>query len=159
MQCHAFLNREFISSLVWVVVGGVFCIGGVYYQLFDSGLPGPGLLPFIGGLALSSLGLIVLISSFGSAKRNSEVTKRFFPEKNSFRKIFFAIVGLTIYAIIFEYLGFILTTFFLLIFLLRFIEPQKWSVVWVTAILTTALFYLIFCIFLKVQLPKGLLGI
>ena len=159
MDRHAFLNREVIIGSVWVGVGIGFCIGGINSGLFRSGTPGPGLVPIIGGITLSSLGLTVLISAFRSARGKREATERFFPEAGSFRKIIFAILGLSVYALVFEYLGFLLTTLFVMIFLLRFIEPQKWSIVWIIALLTSTSFYLVFRLCLKVPLPGGYLGL
>ena len=159
MERHAFLNREIISAVVWVLVGLVFCVGGIQYGLLDGETPGPGLVPVIGGIVLSSLGLVVLISTHRSVRDEKEEAERFFPETDSFRKVFFAILGLCFYALTFEYLGFLFTTFLILIFLLRFIEPCKWTTVWIVTLLTTGSSHILFRVILKVPFPKGILGI
>ena len=160
MERRTFLNREIISSVVWVAVGLVFCVGGVRYGLFDETTgPEPGLLSFMAGIILSSLGLVVLISSCRSVWEGKKETERFFPETDSFRKVFFAILGLCLYAFVFEYLGFLFTNFLILIFLMRFIEPSKWTTVLIVALLTAGSFHLVFRIILKVPFPRGILGI
>lgn len=158
MERRIFLSREFISGFVWVAIGLFFCVGGVRYGVFYAGSPGPGFLAFIGGIILSSLGLVVLISTCRSVKDGTEEMENFFPEKDSFRKVFFAILGLCLYALTFEYLGLLFTTFFIIIFLLRFIEPLKWRTVWIIAILTAISFYLLFQVALKIPFPKGIFG-
>ncbi len=63
------------------------------------------------------------------------------------------------FALALERLGFLLTTFLLMISLLRAIEAQKWRKVVVVALATALISYAIFSWLLGVPLPAGLLGI
>jgi putative tricarboxylic transport membrane protein len=65
------------------------------------------------------------------------------------------VVALLIYAIGMEYLGFLLSTFIFLAFLLKFIEPQRWTVAIFGSLLASVASYLIFEIWLQSQLPRG----
>jgi putative tricarboxylic transport membrane protein len=159
MERRAFLNRDFISGLVWAVIGLIFCIGGIRYGLYYDGGPGPGFIAFVAGIVLSSLGLVVLISTILSVKDRGSETEKIFPEEDSFRKVFIATLGLCFYALAFEYLGLLFTTFLMMIFMLRFIEPLKWKTIWITAILTAISFYLVFQVVLKIPVPRGIFGI
>ena len=152
-------TKEAIGSLFWIGVGLFFCIGALRYGLFEEDVPGPGLLPLIAGMVLISLGIGVFIPSLKKGAKTKSAEKGFFPEKDSFKKLFLAVVGLGGYGMALEYMGFLIMTFLFMIFLLRFIEPQKWTVVLTTSLLTAASSYLLFQIFLKVQLPKGIWGI
>jgi len=62
------------------------------------------------------------------------------------------------YAIFLEILGFLMVTFLLLIFLFRGIEPQRWLVSVGGSALASLICYAIFELWLKTQLPKGILG-
>lgn len=150
-----FLNRDLIGGLVWLSIGMVFSIGGLHYKIFSSGEPGPGLVPLIGGVILSSLSLIVIFSSI----RKNEEREKFFPEHDSFKKVSYAIIALAFYIAVLEYLGFFLSTFFILLFLLRSIQPLNWRWVWVIVILTSVSFQLIFRNLLKIPFPKGIIGL
>jgi putative tricarboxylic transport membrane protein len=154
-------NRDLIGSLFWIGVGVIFCIGAVKYGLMRSGIPGPGFFPFLAGIILISLSLVVLISAIDVEKKKNETIAReaFFSQKGSWRKVLFTLVSLFGYGIAFEYLGFLLTTFLLMIFLLRFIEPQRWIIVFIAALLTVASSYVIFELCLDTHFPKGILGI
>jgi hypothetical protein len=55
-------------------------------------------------------------------------------------------------------LGFLLSTFFLLLFLFRMLEPQRWRVVILMTVLTVTLCYVLFGVFLELRFPGGLLG-
>jgi len=65
------------------------------------------------------------------------------------------IIALLAYAVGMEYLGFLISTFLFIAFLLKFIEPQRWSVVLLGSILTSGISYGVFELILKVQLPRG----
>jgi hypothetical protein len=65
------------------------------------------------------------------------------------------VFALLVYAWTMEYAGFLISTFFFLAFLLRFIEPQRWSVVLLGALLTSSVSFLIFEVLLQCQLPRG----
>jgi len=151
--------RELVGSLFWMGVGAPFCIGALGYGLFREGVPEPGLLPFFAGSIMIVLGVSVLITSVKEERGGKTSREKIFPERESSKRLFTVVFALSAYIASVEYLGFPLTTFLFMIFLLRFIEPQRWFVIVAASILTTASSYLLFQIFLKTQLPKGILGI
>jgi hypothetical protein len=55
-------------------------------------------------------------------------------------------------------LGFTITTFFFVGFLVRFIFPQPWTRTLIVAVLSAVAARLLFINFLETQLPKGFLG-
>ena len=61
-------------------------------------------------------------------------------------------------AILFVPLGFVLTVFFLILFLMRAIQPQKWSVAIFYSFVSAAGAFIVFKVLLKSQLPGGFLG-
>jgi putative tricarboxylic transport membrane protein len=63
------------------------------------------------------------------------------------------------FALVLEWLGFLLSTFLLMILLLRAIEAPHWSRVIVVALVTAALSYGLFGWLFGVPLPAGVLGI
>ena len=69
------------------------------------------------------------------------------------------LVSLFIYAGILDFLGFVLSTFLLLVFLFRFgITPQRW--IWAIGggAIASLSCYAVFELWLRTQLPKGILG-
>lgn len=149
-------NRDFVSSLAGIALGILFCLGGWKYKLSYFGGPGAGFFPFLFGMVLILLSFIVLITSFPDFKKPAE---KFFPQKDSRKKILLATGALLIYGFLLPYTGFIIITFLLILFLLRFIEPAKWPSILLASSLTTAISYIIFELWLGVQLPKGILRI
>lgn len=74
------------------------------------------------------------------------------------KKIVYTIISLFMFIIALNYLGFVLTTFFFLLFLLTFIAPQKPLKVFLIGSLSAGLSYLIFQLLLRADLPTGVLG-
>ena len=80
-------------------------------------------------------------------------------ETQGWIRIAVTLMTLAGFALALEHLGFLLTTFLLMISLLRAIEAQKWRKVVVVALATALISYAIFSWLLGVPLPAGLLGI
>ncbi len=149
-------NRDLVSSVACIVLGGLFVVGALREGLMRRGVPGPGFLPFFSGLALVFVSLCLFLPALvqgGQAER-----KDFFPDANSFRKLLLAVVALVAFGATLEYAGYLLTTFFFILFVTRIMEPKSWRTVSVLAFVSAVMSYLLFVSLLKVPLPEGFLG-
>ena len=154
-------TRDIVSSLFWIGFGAIFCVGAVQNGiLLSPGVPGPGCLAFIVGSILIVLSLLVLIPALFPGRGGVQKTQEesFFPQSESLRKLFLALLFLSLYAFGLERLGFLITTLLFLILVLRFIEPQKRITVLSFSLTTAFLVWALFAV-LKVELPIGFLGI
>jgi hypothetical protein len=154
-------KRDRVSSLFWLGFGLLFAIGGWQQGLIKRGVPGAGFLPFICGVIMIGLVLIVLIPTLGpeeNEKKESAGQDKFFPEKGSGVRLAYTLTALVAYAICLPYGGFLLITFVFMLFMLRLMEPQKWTRAVLLSLSTAILAYLLFAA-LEVQLPQGMLGI
>jgi putative tricarboxylic transport membrane protein len=152
--------RNLIGGLFWMVVGVVFCAGGWEYGILRGSIPGAGFFPFMASIVLIALSMGVSITSLWPETTKDicfDGGEKFFACPDSWKRILLALAGLLFFWQGLSYLGFLLTTFIFIIFLLRFIEPQRWVTVLTTAILTTGIAYIVFRILLKVRLPAGIL--
>jgi putative tricarboxylic transport membrane protein len=152
-------KRDRVSSIFCIGVGVTFFIASWQTGLITQGIPGAGFFPFLCGGILIGLSLIVLFSSFGPEnKAESGGEEKFFPEKGGVKRLTYTMTALVAYGICLPYGGFILTTFVFMLFMLRIIEPQRWSRVFLISLSTAVLAYFLFAA-LEVQLPQGILGI
>jgi putative tricarboxylic transport membrane protein len=149
-------NRDLVSSIIWMALGGVFVVGALQQGLMRKDVPGPGFLPFLSGIALIVISLFVLIPALLKGKKDQ--SSDLFPTRQSFKKLLFALAALFGFGIALEYLGYLLTTFLFMLSIARLIEPKGWWTTTLVAFLTAALSYLLFVVLLEVQLPKGPLG-
>ena len=145
-------NRDLISSLVWIAFGALFLFGALQQGLMRKGVPGPGFLPLISGIILISLSLIILVPALSDKKERSQATERakFFPEKDSLKKILLAVIALLAFGLSLGFMGYLITTFLFMLFIMRLMEPIIWRTVLITALATAIFAYLLFLVFLDV---------
>ena len=141
------------GALFWVAAGLLVCYGATRLGLGSVTEPGVGFIFFWSGLILVILSLIVLADSI----RSSEDTVREMGEMN-WAKIALVLLSLLLYAFFLERLGFVLTTFVLMSFLLGCIEGTNWIRSLGVAGAAALASYAIFELSLKIRLPKGLFG-
>jgi putative tricarboxylic transport membrane protein len=142
-----------VTALFWVAVGLLACYGATRLGLGSVTEPGAGFIFFWSGLILVVLSLIVLADSV----RTPADTEREMSEMN-WAKIALVLLSLLLYAFFLERLGFVLTTFVLMSFLLGCIEGTHWFRSLGVAGAAALACYAIFELWLKIRLPKGLFG-
>lgn len=115
--------------------------------------PGPGFLPFIGGLMMILLSVIGYLQALSPSAEGEKELIRI-----GNRKILLSAICFILYAFFFRRVGFIVANFLLLTFLFQLLERKSWFVSAFVSAATIFVSYLIFAVWLKVQLPKGFLG-
>ncbi len=148
------MGRDKWSSLFWVGAGLVICIFSVRLSLGTLRSPGPGFLPFISGALLAALAFVAYLQVRGRSSPPKEMKPIWSDSRRGLRMIL-TFIALLAYAVGMEYLGFLMSTFLFIAFLLKFIEPQRWRVVLLGSILASGVSYCVFELILQVQLPKG----
>jgi putative tricarboxylic transport membrane protein len=141
------------SAIFWLAVGILACYGATRLGLGSVTEPGVGFIFFWSGLILVILSLIVLIDSIRSAE---DMVGEM--EKTNWAKIALILLSLLLYAYFLEKLGFVLTTFVLLSFLLGWIERTNLARSLGVASVAALACFAIFELWLKIRLPKGIFG-
>ena len=117
---------------------------------------GPGFFPFVMGLILVLLSLILIVQSM-MAKEGGE-KRSFWSTQQGWKLVLLTLSATIAYPIIFNHLGFLLSTFFLLLFLFKGIGHLKWWVAGFGGATAATIVYLIFEVWLKANLPGGILS-
>lgn len=146
------------SAVFLLVVGSFFSFEARNLKIGRIVQPGPGFFPFWLGLALILLSLALLLRIM-RGKMDSGGPGEPLWKGLQWPKIMFLLGALLLYAIFLESLGYLLATFLLMFFLFRAVEPQRWSVVIAGSVVTSLFTYILFRLWLQVQLPVGLWGI
>ena len=141
------------SAIFWVAVGILTCYGATRLGLGSVTEPGAGFIFFWSGLILVLLSLMVLVDSV----RSTEDTVQEMGEMN-WAKIALVLLSLLLYAYLLARLGFVLTTFILLSFLLGWIEGTNWGRSLAVASAAALACFAIFELWLKIRLPHGIFG-
>ncbi|MDH4266778.1 MAG: tripartite tricarboxylate transporter TctB family protein [Deltaproteobacteria bacterium] len=150
-------QKDLISSLFWLVIGVGVSYGGYDLELGTLHDPGSGFMFFWVGLLMMGLSLGIFIQALRKEGMAGELKTLW--SGVQWKKVIYVLVALVFYAFAFQFLGFIVCTILLLIFLFKVVEPQRWSVAIFGAVLSALTTYLVFKIWLGTQLPQGILGI
>ena len=148
-------NNDQRSSLIWCVIGLAIALYSGKYGLGMLSSPGPGFVPFLAGLAIGGLSLVVFFQQWREGKK--EKLKDLWA-KRDWPTMLKVMGALALYAVFLKSLGFLLTTFFLIVYLFRIIEPMTWKKVLIGAFLTAFGSYVVFEVWLEAQLPAGIFG-
>ncbi len=114
--------------------------------------PGPGLMPFGGGILLGILSLGDLLLKNARRPKGEEIGFK----GVRWDRLFLLIIILFAFTLLLPILGYLITTFLVMFFLYKGIEPQKWWVALLGAFFSTILTYLLFAVALKTLFPEGI---
>jgi putative tricarboxylic transport membrane protein len=151
------LNNDQASSAVIFLTGLAICLGAIRYRLGTFAQPDSGFVPFLAGAGICLFCAIGFIQATSRRTRGEGWTPRF--TEVFWKRMLVVVVALVAYVLLLKPLGFLLCTALFMGFLLRAIEPQRWSIVLGVAVITALACYGVFEIWLQAQLPKGFLGI
>jgi putative tricarboxylic transport membrane protein len=140
-------------TVFWVALAILVCYGASRLGLGNVTEPGSGFIFFWSGLIL----VILSLMDFAQSLRNTEEIIQESAELNWVR-IALVLVSLVLYAFFLERLGFVVTTFVLLSFLLGWIEQTRWTRSLGIASAAALGSFAIFELWLKIRLPKGIFG-
>jgi hypothetical protein len=146
---------DLYGGLFWLLIG-LFVSGmGIRFGLGTFSYPGPGFFPFLVGLILSSLSLGILILAVKERSQDAHFTE--WPEFG--RNVFITLAVLFTYSFSLEYLGYIIGSILLMIYLFKVPGAQRWWFSTLVTVVTIALTYYVFGVLLQAQFPKGSLNI
>ncbi len=149
-------NTDQSSSLFWLVIGIGIALFSLKYGVGTFHEPGPGFITFFAGTTLTILSLALFFSSLRDHKNRSKLQSLWTGLETG--KILYVIALLVAYIFLLKPLGFLISTFFLLFLLFRVKGTYRLKTIFLMSLLVTVGSYLIFEIWLKAQLPKGVLG-
>ncbi len=151
---------DLIGSFIWIALGIGLCVGAIPLKLGGLHKPGPGLMPFMTGGLLTLFGFILMFSCLhkGLGGEGEGTAKKIWV-KDHWKSILFTLSALFGYALLLETLGFLIITFLFFFFLFEVGEPKKWVRSLIFSGVVSGLSYLIFCSWLKILFPRGILGV
>jgi putative tricarboxylic transport membrane protein len=150
-------NLDKWSALFFLGLGLAVLAHGIRLRLTVEHDVGPGLLPFVVGGILILLSMILLFGSV-MGEEATEPTRSFWSNPHGWKFVFLTLFAAALFPVCLNYLGFILSIFLFLFFLFTFIARLKWWVAGIGGVSTALVAYLIFELWLKANLPRGVFG-
>ena len=141
--------RDRIAAVVLLAFGIVALEEARKLRVGSIVRPGPGFFPVVLAAALVLVCLALAVIAFRGTATGAA------PAPLNGTKIAGIMAALAVYAVVLERVGFVASTFALLLFFFKGVERQRWTVALAGSILTACLTYLVFKVWLHVQLPAG----
>lgn len=137
-------------NFFWLAFGLFIMEESYRLNLGQMHKPDSGLFPFLIGILITALAIILLIQAY--KRKSAEKEKK---GKINYKNILLTLLFLYVYALIFEWLGFIFSAFLLIFFLMKVIEQKGWVLTIIIALLASFGSYVLFELWLQAALPKG----
>lgn len=144
-----------VSSLFWLTLS-LFVLYETKSLPFGSiSQPKAGFFPFVLGVSLGILSITLFMKSW-LGEEGKRIELDCFPNRKGWKNIILVSGAIFVFYLVFESVGFLLSTFLFMLALIRFVVPHKWShSAWVAAVITICS-YVMFEKLLQSNLPKGL---
>lgn len=146
-----------------ILIGILFFAVGVFISVSALGIKprmkndmGSGFYPLVLGFAIIAISLLRLITVFRQPRKNEEKK-----ELSDLRGGWLTILLLCAYVLMFNKIGFLLSTAIYLFAQMWILTPRdKWSLslMSIVSIITPLFLYVMFVFALNIPLPKGMLG-
>jgi len=138
-------------GVLFALFSSYICVESVRLGLGSFQQPGPGFISFCAAVILGALSLaLVFLAFFGRT-----IERETWHNQGQIVMVFLAILG---FALLLEWLGFVLTAFLLIGFLLKAVERRGWGFSVGVALVVAGASYVVFDVWLSAQLPAGILG-
>ena len=148
--------RDQLSGLFWLTISIFVCAVSLWDNVGTFSHPGPGFLPFWSGLSLGTLSIILIVASYLKEKGEGEIKNLW--KGVEWGKVISVFTSLFIYVILLPQLGYLITTFGLMTFLFGVIRRPRLWIHMMSGLITVLITYIVFYVWLNVQLPKGILS-
>jgi len=142
---------QLITGLLLLALGVGVCARAVGLEVGRPTNPGPGFFPFLGGLTLSILAALLAIQGWRVRGKSDAAT-------GSLRRPVTLVGGLIAYTALLGTLGFPLATAALGALVLFVLDPGNWLAIAGASVLLATLSYVVFKVWLGVDLPAGILA-
>lgn len=146
---------DHLSAISLTLLGLFLMVKGFGLGLMFRSSIGPGFFPFIVGILLCLFSLTLLVQTLMRKSRDAE--RHFWQTVSGRRQVLLTLAGIIAYAFSLNTIGFLPATILLLLFLFRCTANFKWWVTVLGAVGSSVIAYLIFEVWLKANLPPGMM--
>jgi hypothetical protein len=141
-------QRDFISGLMFIVVGIVFAIGATNYTMGTSAKPGAGYFPLILSVLMAFLGAVVLFKSLTIETQGGDPVGHI-----AWRPLLVIVASITVFGLALPQLGLFITIPLLIVMVSAAGDEFSWKGVIVSSVILTAGSWFIFVWGLNLTIP------
>ncbi len=141
-------QRDFLSGLMFLVVGIVFAVGATNYSMGTSARPGAGYFPLILSVIMAVLGAIILFKALTIETEGGDPIGHI-----AWRPLLVIVGSIAVFGLALPRLGMIATVPLLIVMVSFAGDEFKWKGVIVASIVLTAFAWFVFVWGLKLTIP------
>jgi len=141
------------SGIFFLFLGLTVCFFSIRLGLGKPSAPGPGFTPFVAGLFLAILSLLLLLQI------RLRGAGGIWETRITLRNVISVLGGMAAYGFLLPHIGFVFVTFGFVTLLIRFINPQSWTKAIIGGAASSGISFFLFDILLKTPLPRTFLGV
>lgn len=149
-------NANIITAILFIIFGSwiIYASSNFQQTFLADNFIGADFFPRIMAIIMIILAVLLLITTFyDKTLKNTKLSDIF---NRSMKLPIVGILILTIYLLIMDYLGFIISTIVLNLVLLLIFKVKKLHYLILVPLLTTLIIYYVFSNFLMVPIPEGI---
>jgi putative tricarboxylic transport membrane protein len=143
------VSRDVVVAGLALALGAAAIIESAKLPLGTVRNPGQGFFPWWTSVVIVLLAIVLLAQVLTSRSSTSQHTP------GRIAKVTALLLVLAAYTFLLEFLGYLICTFLLVLFMLRATDRQRWIVALSMALLTAVGSYVVFATWLSVPLPRG----
>jgi len=140
------------SGIFFLILALIVCYFSIKLGLGKTSKPGPGFMPFVAGVFLTFLSVLLLIQVLLSE------TSHFWKTEVKLKNATWVLGAMVVYGYLLQKIGFVFVAFGLVTLLIGVMEPQSWRKALIGGVISSAAAFLLFDTFLKSNLPRTFLG-
>ena len=150
------MSKETLAAGFWLLFSLCMSIASFRLGTGTGNRPGPGFFPFYAAVAI---GIISLFRLRRTRREATTPTVGAPDGTGEWRKVLSVVASMLAYAVLLEPLGFVICTFLLMAFFLKFVAAQRWLTALSFAFAVALVAHVLFNVLLDADLPKGLLAL
>jgi putative tricarboxylic transport membrane protein len=143
------VRRDVAVAALALALGAVAIFESAKIPLGTVRNPGQGFFPWWTSVVIVLLALVLLTQALTSRPSADQQAS------GRITKVTALLLVLAAYTFLLDFLGYLICTFFLVLFMLRATDLHRWPVALSMALLTAVGSYVVFAIWLSIPLPRG----
>jgi hypothetical protein len=147
MRLRIYNRRDFWSGMMFTGFGGMFAVLSRQYDMGTLAQMGPGWFPFVLGLLLVLLGLLVAVGASQSAASSGDI------DPIGWRELGLVVLAIALFALLLPYLGVVVSIVLMVVTAALAAHERRAIEVGIVAVALSLLCYVIFIRGLGVPLP------
>jgi putative tricarboxylic transport membrane protein len=152
-------RKDLASGLCLLAVGASYSLLSFRYPVWGDTGPQEGFYPFLIGLILTGLSLVIMANAFRVKEGEPEKAQPQSKEGVTRLRAFLYVGLVILYGLVFEKAGFVLSSGVFLFVVLKYVERQSWKITISVGIISVVVSHILFAYLLGVPLPKGFLAL